>query len=83
MAPSFADIFCRNCANNGLLLIKLQETVVDRLFREIAQTIGYRLAVDLETQTVSSRHGEVIREYEKRRMRETPWLFQDMTKPPS
>lgn len=112
MAPSFADIFYRNCANNGLLLIKLQETVVDRLFREIAQTLGYRLAVDLETQTVSSRRGAVIqfdidpglkhrllnglddigvtlesagliREYEKRRMREAPWLFQDMTKPPS
>ena len=58
IAPSFADIFYNNSLKNGLVLIKLDTKVVDRLFRETAATEGYRLAVDLEQQTVTTPGGE-------------------------
>ena len=52
IAPSFADIFYNNS------LIKLDSKVVDRLFREVEQTPGYRVAVDLEAQSVTTPGGE-------------------------
>lgn len=58
IAPSFADIFFNNSLKNGLLLIKLDAKIVDRLFREVEATPGYRLAVDLERQTVTTPGGE-------------------------
>jgi 3-isopropylmalate/(R)-2-methylmalate dehydratase small subunit len=58
VAPSFADIFYNNSLKNGLLLIKLDTKIVDRLFKEAAAAQGYRLAVDLENQTVSTPGGE-------------------------
>ncbi|HET9702332.1 MAG TPA: 3-isopropylmalate dehydratase small subunit [Burkholderiales bacterium] len=54
IAPSFADIFFNNCFKNGLLPIVLDAAVVDRLFREVQANPGYRLAIDLEKQTVST-----------------------------
>jgi len=61
IAPSFADIFYNNSLKNGLLLIKLDAKIVDRLFREIQSSEGYRVAVDLEHQTVSMPGGETFR----------------------
>ena len=58
IAPSFADIFYNNSLKNGLVLIRLDAKIVDRLFRETAATEGYRLAVDLEQQTVTTPGGE-------------------------
>lgn len=58
IAPSFADIFFNNSLKNGLVLIKLDANIVDRLFREAEATEGYRLAVDLEQQTVTTPGGE-------------------------
>jgi 3-isopropylmalate/(R)-2-methylmalate dehydratase small subunit len=58
IAPSFADIFYNNSLKNGLLLIKLDARIVDRMFKEIAAHKGYRLAVDLEAQTVTAPGGE-------------------------
>jgi 3-isopropylmalate/(R)-2-methylmalate dehydratase small subunit len=58
IAPSFADIFYNNSLKNGLLLIKLDTKTVDRLFREVEGQPGYRLAVDLEAQTVTTPGGE-------------------------
>ncbi len=58
IAPSFADIFYNNSLKNGLLLIKLDARIVDRLFSEIQGAEGYRLAVDLEAQTVTAPGGE-------------------------
>jgi 3-isopropylmalate/(R)-2-methylmalate dehydratase small subunit len=60
IAPSFADIFHNNSLKNGLLLIKLDAQTVDRLFREVHANKGYRLAVDLEQQTVTTPAGERI-----------------------
>jgi 3-isopropylmalate/(R)-2-methylmalate dehydratase small subunit len=58
IAPSFADIFFNNSLKNGLLVIKLDPKVVDRLFQEADGSKGYRLAVDLEQQTVTTPGGE-------------------------
>jgi len=58
IAPSFADIFYNNSLKNGLLLIKLDPKIVDRLFQEAGAAVGYRLAVDLEQQTVTTPGGE-------------------------
>src|SRR5699024_5114917 len=43
IAPSFADIFYNNAFKNGILLIKLSEAQVDRLFAEVEANPGYRL----------------------------------------
>jgi len=61
IAPSFADIFYNNSLKNGLLLIRLDAKIVDRLFKETRGAEGYRLAVDLERQTVTAPGGESFR----------------------
>jgi 3-isopropylmalate/(R)-2-methylmalate dehydratase small subunit len=58
IAPSFADIFYNNSLKNGLLLIRLDPKIVDRLFGEVQGTPGYRVAVDLEAQTITTPGGE-------------------------
>lgn len=57
LAPSFADIFFNNCFKNGLLPIRLDEAVIDDLFRRAASHPGYQLAVDLEAKTIADAHG--------------------------
>src|SRR4030066_1974395 len=42
IAPSFADIFFNNSFKNGLLLIRLDAKIVDRLFKEARGAEGYR-----------------------------------------
>jgi 3-isopropylmalate/(R)-2-methylmalate dehydratase small subunit len=58
IAPSFADIFFNNCYKNGILPIVADAAMVDRLFKECEASEGYRLSVDLETQTVTMPSGE-------------------------
>jgi 3-isopropylmalate/(R)-2-methylmalate dehydratase small subunit len=60
IAPSYADIFYNNSLKNGLLLIKLDAKIVDQLFREVQAAPGYRLAVDLEAQTVAAPGGKTF-----------------------
>lgn len=61
IAPSFADIFFNNCFKNGLLPLRLTTNVVDKLFREEAESeLGYRLHIDLSAQTITTPHGETI-----------------------
>lgn len=61
IAPSFADIFFNNSLKNGLLPIRLRESVVDRLFDELDAEEGYRLEIDLGQQTVTTPSGEKLR----------------------
>jgi 3-isopropylmalate/(R)-2-methylmalate dehydratase small subunit len=61
IAPSFADIFFSNSFKSGLLPIPLAAEIVDRLFREVESTPGYRLRVDLAAQTVTTPGGETFR----------------------
>jgi 3-isopropylmalate/(R)-2-methylmalate dehydratase small subunit len=51
VAPSFADIFATNCANNGLLTVRLTEAEVRELMTRAAQP-GYEVTVDLENRCV-------------------------------
>jgi 3-isopropylmalate/(R)-2-methylmalate dehydratase small subunit len=55
VAPSFGDIFFSNCLKNGLLPVMLSEAEVDQFFHDCAAFPGFRLVIDLEKQTVSTR----------------------------
>lgn len=57
IAPSFADIFYNNCANNGILAIALPQEVCDAL---AAQAGGGNsvFEIDLDAQTVIGPDGE-------------------------
>ena len=57
IAPSFADIFYNNCFKNGLLPIRLDESMVQQLFDRVAAHPGYQLTVDLEQCTLSDGQG--------------------------
>ena len=59
IAPSFADIFFNNCFKNGLLPIRLDADKVDILFRAVEANAGYKLAIDLEQQTIGAPDGTV------------------------
>jgi 3-isopropylmalate/(R)-2-methylmalate dehydratase small subunit len=60
IAPSFADIFYNNCFKNGILPVVLAKKTVDDLFREVKALRGYKLTVDLETQTITTPSGKEI-----------------------
>lgn len=57
VAPSFADIFYSNCFKNGMLPIRLSESLVDDLFSRAAQHPDYELTADLDACTLSDAHG--------------------------
>ena len=59
IAPSFGDIFYNNCLKNGILLVTLPDSEVEELFHraEVHAEEGYRLTVDLPSQTVTDDHG--------------------------
>lgn len=59
IAPSYADIFYNNCFKNGILPIVLSEEDVEELFQEMYANEGYKLSVDLPSQTVTSPSGKV------------------------
>ena len=106
IAPSFAEIFCNNCFKNGVLPVVLEDAIMDGLFRDVEENIGFRLHVDLEAQTVTNPEGRAygfevdafkkfsllngldeigltlqhlheIRDYEKWRRAQAPWLFSE------
>ena len=60
IAPSFADIFFNNTFKNGVLPIMLDADCVERLFRDVEATEGYRLNIDLPAQRVTTPCGETM-----------------------
>lgn len=54
IAPSFADIFASNAAQNGLLTVKLPAGAVAELIRRCNEEPEVELSVDLESQVVSA-----------------------------
>jgi 3-isopropylmalate/(R)-2-methylmalate dehydratase small subunit len=74
IAPSFADIFYGNTLNNGLLAITLDTAIIDQLFKEVESTPGYKLTVDLVTQSMTTPTGNTIdfsiAEYRRHRLLE-------------
>jgi 3-isopropylmalate/(R)-2-methylmalate dehydratase small subunit len=61
VAESFAYIFFNNCCNNGLLPVRLDAALIDRLMAAVEALPGYRLRVDLAAQTVTAPDGECWR----------------------
>ena len=57
IAPSFADIFANNCAKNGVLTVVLSEEQVAGIVHQALEVPDYRLAIDLERQTVEDAKG--------------------------
>jgi 3-isopropylmalate/(R)-2-methylmalate dehydratase small subunit len=60
IAPEFADIFHNNAPKNGILCIKLPQTVVDELMKDAEKGANARLTVDLEAQEITRPNGETI-----------------------
>jgi 3-isopropylmalate/(R)-2-methylmalate dehydratase small subunit len=54
IAPSFADIFYSNCFKNGILPIKLEEKIVEKLKNESGE-----LEVDLENQILKTNSEQI------------------------
>ncbi|MCP9472515.1 MAG: 3-isopropylmalate dehydratase small subunit [Nitrospira sp.] len=61
IAPSFADIFYNNCFQNGILPVILDNEAVSALMKDVLDTEGYRLTVDLGAQQVTTPNGTVYR----------------------
>jgi 3-isopropylmalate/(R)-2-methylmalate dehydratase small subunit len=61
IAPSFADIFFGNCFKNGMLPICLDAAIVDALFRSVDSEPGYRLRIELRSQTITMPGGATLR----------------------
>ncbi|MCC6695545.1 MAG: 3-isopropylmalate dehydratase small subunit [Candidatus Hydrogenedentes bacterium] len=60
LATSYADIFYNNCFNNGMLPIVLPVETIERLFKEVRASEGYKLTVDLPKQTITTPVGSAI-----------------------
>ncbi len=57
ISTSFADIFRNNCMQNGLLPVVLEETEVDTIMARALRGAGYKVTVDLASQTVTDHLG--------------------------
>jgi 3-isopropylmalate/(R)-2-methylmalate dehydratase small subunit len=53
IAPSFGDIFYNNALQNGLLVIRLDQTAVDAITRQAEQEPATEIEIDLANQTVA------------------------------
>ncbi len=58
IAPGFADIFNNNSFKSGLLPIVLDKEIVESLAAECEASEGYKLDIDLNTQTVTTPSGQ-------------------------
>ncbi|CCH58691.1 hypothetical protein TBLA_0A09030 [Henningerozyma blattae CBS 6284] len=62
IAPSFGDIFYNNSFKNGLLPIRIEQSIIrDKLF-PLAEK-GEQLEIDLPNQTIKDSHGNIIIEH--------------------
>ena len=60
IAPSFADIFQKNCFENGIAPIILPQAQVDTIMAKAKSEAGLRLTVDLERCLLTDTEGESI-----------------------
>lgn len=60
IAPGFGDIFANNAFQNGLLLIRLPQELVDRLAAELNEAPSPVLTADLEKQRVTTPSGDQV-----------------------
>jgi len=52
VGPSFGEIFQVNCIQNGILAITLAETVIHDLWRQLKQSPGIAMTIDLPSQVL-------------------------------
>jgi 3-isopropylmalate/(R)-2-methylmalate dehydratase small subunit len=64
IAPSFGQIFYRNCFNNGVLPAIVQKSEITRLVSAAAAGSDHRWQVDLEEQTISVPQSGTISNFE-------------------
>ncbi len=57
ISPSFAEIFHKNCFDNGIVPVQLPEEQVRRLMAKANAKTGYELTVDLESCQLSDKEG--------------------------
>jgi 3-isopropylmalate/(R)-2-methylmalate dehydratase small subunit len=57
IAPGFGDIFYTNALKNGLLPIRQENAVVERLLTQLQRTPGASIGIDLQAQTVRAPDG--------------------------
>jgi 3-isopropylmalate/(R)-2-methylmalate dehydratase small subunit len=57
IAPSFGDIFHANSLKNGLLPVRLEETLVDALLEALDADPGAHVGIDLQASTVAGPRG--------------------------
>lgn len=57
IARSFADIFHKNCFDNGIVPVHLPEDQVELIMAKAKSVPGYRLTVDLESCRISDDEG--------------------------
>ncbi|RON50835.1 3-isopropylmalate dehydratase small subunit [Pseudomonas frederiksbergensis] len=60
IGSSFAGIFYDNCQRNGVLLITLEETLLQRLGQVVSQPESAEISIDLEAQRIRLQDGQVI-----------------------
>lgn len=60
IAPSFADIFKKNCLNNRVLPVELDPQIVDELFERAESAAPYIVEVDLENQRITGADGFTV-----------------------
>ena len=53
IAPSFGDIHYNNCMKHGILPVRLSAEVCETLRRQLRESPGAEVAIDLDTQTVT------------------------------
>lgn len=61
IAPSFGDIHANNCLKNGLLAVVLPEAEVAEMRRQLHESVGATISVDLAAQTVTDASGGLHR----------------------
>ena len=61
IASSFGDIHRNNCLKNGVLPVVLDNDLCVDLRRQLHETVGAEIAIDLEAQTVTAPDGTVHR----------------------
>jgi 3-isopropylmalate/(R)-2-methylmalate dehydratase small subunit len=60
IAPSFADIFYNNAAKNGILLITLPQSEIDKLLDDASRGANATITVDLANQEIRGPDGGTI-----------------------
>jgi len=60
IAPSFGDIFYNNAFKNGVLPIRLDQSIVDQLTEDASNGANAVFTIDLERQTISRPDGGIV-----------------------